>query len=149
MIEIRLAVSDDIPDLIELRHERALLQRKRVTPDARDLWSMELHHCLGDPESVIYVAVSDNQLIGYVMGRVQTSSVGLIPERSGVISELALDLHQYQGGIGRSLVNALRDWFRSCPVESIFLSVSQRLPVEQAFWRALGTEKWMEILWIT
>ena len=148
MIEIRAAVPTDIPDLIELWHERALLQRLRLDPDAHQVWSAEVRYWLDDSETAIYVAISDSQLIGYIIGQVQTSSHGLVPDRIGVVSELALDLHQYQVGVGTLLVDVIRQWFRSCKIERIYVSVSQRSPVEQAFWRALGAVKWMENLWI-
>lgn len=135
MVEIRPAIPEDIPELIELRHERALLQRQRIAPNVRELWSSELDGWLKDVDGVAYVAVSNGQIVGYILGRVQSE------QRKGVISELVLDLHQYQGGAGRLLVDVLHQWFRDCNIEQVVVSVHPRLPVEQAFWRALGAVK--------
>jgi hypothetical protein len=148
MVEIRVAVPADIPTIVELHHELALLRRLRLAPYARETAVVETQRWLDDPEVAVLVATLDNQPIGYIVGRIQVTSTGLLPERNGVVSELVLDLHQYQGGAARLLFDALRKWFSICNVEQILVSVPQRSPIEQAFWRGLGAVKWMDGLWI-
>lgn len=148
MIETRVATPADIPALVDLWHERALLLELPLAPDARERWSAAAHVWLDDHDIAIFVAESDGQLVGYIVGRVQPALPGLIPEWNGMITEIAIDAHQYHSGVGRLLVGVLRTWFRNRNIEQILVSVPQRSPVEQAFWRGLGAVKWMEILWI-
>jgi hypothetical protein len=148
MVEIRLAVPADVLDLIELRHEYALLQRLRLTPASRDSWLSEMLGWLVDAQSVVCVALNNGQVIGYIVGQLQSLPSDFNPEHHGVISELVLDIHQYQGGVARLLVDAVRQWCKTQSVECMTVSASTRLPVEQAFWRALGALEWMGDLWI-
>jgi ribosomal protein S18 acetylase RimI-like enzyme len=148
MAETRAATLADIPILVELWYERALLQQLQLAPDARDRWAAAASTWLGEKDTAIFVAENDDQLLGYVVGRVQPASPGLIPEWQGVITEIAIDVHHYHGGVGRLLVNAIQTWLRSRNMEQFLVSVPHRSPLEQAFWRGLGAVRWMEVLWI-
>jgi GNAT superfamily N-acetyltransferase len=148
MIETRLATPADIPALVDLWYERALLQRVRLTPNAREQWSAVARTWLDDQDVAIFAAESEGRLIGYVIGQVRPSSPGLILEWHGLIAEVAIDVHHDPNGVGHLLVDTLRLWFRRRNIDQIFVSVPQRSPVEQAFWLGLGAVKWMEILWI-
>lgn len=148
MFDTRMSAPADIPALVELWHERALRLRLRLASDARERWSVAARNWMDDADVGIFVAESGGQLVGYIIGRVQPASAGLMPERNGVISEIALDVHQYHSGVGRLLVEAVRTWFRNRNIDQILVLVPQHSPVEQAFWRGLGVVKWMEVLWI-
>jgi hypothetical protein len=87
-------------------------------------------------------------LLGYVMGWILSNPPGLLPEKIGVISDMTLDAHQYQGGLGRSLVKAAREWFAEQQIENVIVHVSHRHAVEQAFWRSLGALEWVDVMWL-
>lgn len=148
MVEIRAAFPADISSVVELRHQHALVQRLRLAPDARESSATELCGWLHDDGIAVLVASDDDRIVGYIVGKLQSRSPESTSGLEGVISEMTLDLHQYQGGVGRLLVGALQQWFHKCGVERILVSVPQRSPVEQAFWRGLGAVKWTEDLWI-
>jgi GNAT superfamily N-acetyltransferase len=130
-------------------YERALLQQQRAAPNARARWAAAVDAGLKDADTGMFVAEgADGLLAGYIVGHVQLAPPGLLPERQGVVTEMAIDAHHYHGGTARALVEALRGWFAERRVEQILVMVSQRSPVEQAFWRGLGGRKWMDVLWI-
>jgi hypothetical protein len=149
MTETRLASPADIPFLAEMWYERALLQQQRVASDARARWSAAALSWLGEADTAMFVAEGDHgTLEGYIVGRIQPAPPGLLPEQQGLVTEMAIDAHAYHGGTARALVDALRSWFVNRRVEQFLVMVSQRAPVEQAFWRGLGGQKRMDVLWI-
>lgn len=149
MTQIRLVTPADLPVLVDIWHERALIQQQRLLPDARSRWSAAALGWLDDPDVRILTAETDEgQLAGYIVGRIQAAAPGTLPEWQGVVTEMAIDAHQYHRGAGRQMVEALRQWFASRQINRILVMVSPRSPVEQAFWRGLGASKWMEVLWI-
>jgi hypothetical protein len=72
----------------------------------------------------------------------------MLPERYGLITEIALDMHSYNAGMGRSLVQVLRAWFANQGIEHAIAAVPRRYPVEQAFWRALGATERVDLMWM-
>jgi ribosomal protein S18 acetylase RimI-like enzyme len=149
MIQTRPATPADLPVLVEFWHERALLQQARLAADARERWMKAASIWLQNPDVGMFVGLNDDgHPLGYIVGQIQPSSPGVLPERQGLISEIAVDAHHYHQGAARLLVDAVRAWFQSRQIEHFLVTVSQRSAVEQAFWRGLGAVKWMEILWI-
>ena len=149
MTETRLATPADIPFLADMWYERALLQQQRVAPDARQHWTAAALLWLNEPQTGMFVAEgNDGRLAGYIVGHVQPAPPGLLPEEQGIVTEIAIDAHVYHGGTARALVEALRSWFIDRNIEQFLVMVSQRSPVEQAFWRGLGGLKRMDVLWI-
>jgi hypothetical protein len=67
----------------------------------------------------------------------------------GFITEMAIDTHVYQGGLGRNLVQALRAWFIERDVAHTAVFAPHDLAMEQAFWRSLGAREWVDLLWMT
>ncbi|MFW5691115.1 MAG: hypothetical protein ACOCXZ_01330 [Chloroflexota bacterium] len=68
--------------------------------------------------------------------------IGKIFNGSGMIEEIALDMHNYHGGMGRALVNGLRAALVERGASEIVAGVPRYHPVEQAFWLSLGARPW-------
>lgn len=153
MIAVRPALNDDIPALTELWYEKwALLSqsdpRIQLALDARARWSSAVSTWLTDPDRCVLV-VEDAHPVGYAVGMVDALlPPGLIPERVGVILDIALDAHGSHAGAARALVDGLRTWFAARDVDQLVVRTPRRQPVEQAFWRALGAADWMDVLWL-
>ena len=131
----------------------ALLRQvdSRLAPASRDVteWQQALTGWLEDERCAVYLAESGHEAAGYMIGWLQAAPPGVMPEHYGMITELALDLHTYHGGIGRQLVEALRGWFASHGVSRFVVYVACRHATEQAFWRALGGREYMHLMGIT
>lgn len=152
-ITIRRAAAADLPELSRLWYEKRTVQQqfdRRLTlaADGRATWERSSLSWLEDPRCAIFVGVGDSGLFGFVVGWIQPNPPGLVPEVIGTITDIALDAHAYRGGLGRALVNALRDWFAEQRVADVVAYVPYRQAVEQAFWRSLGAVEWMDILWL-
>jgi hypothetical protein len=152
-VTIRRAIETDIPELSRLWYEKRTMQQqfdRRLTlaADGRAAWERSAMSWLADVSCAIFVGLGDGGLLGYVIGRVQLNPPGLLPEKIGVITDTALDAHQYQGGLGRSLVKAMRGWFAEQQIENVIVHVPHRHAVEQAFWRSLGALEWVDVMWL-
>lgn len=152
-LSVRTATTSDIPRLTELWQEKMTLQqqydqRLRLMPDAGVHWSTALGERLTEATCAVFVIERDKQIIGYVIGKIEATTPGVLPERVGVVSDIAFDAHSTQGGLGRTLLQPLREWFAAQGVEQIVAQVSRRSAVEQAFWRALGATEWMNVMWL-
>jgi hypothetical protein len=152
-VTVRPAKPNDIPALAQLWLEKMVLvaqsdSRFKLLPDAADQWATQAVLWFSDERCMIYAAEQENHLTGFVMGWIQTAPLGVALERIGLITELALDMHQYQQGLARTLLTPLREWFNHQGVGAVAAIVPHRHPVQQAFWRSLGATEWVDFMWI-
>ncbi len=150
---IRRAAAGDLAELSRLWLENRTIQQqfdRRITlaADSRAVWERQAGSWLADQSCAVWVGAGENSLFGYTIGWIQPNVPGLIPERLGVITELVLDAHHYQAGLGRALVAALRGWFAGQDVPDIVTVVPYRHAVGQAFWRSLGAVEWVDVMWL-
>lgn len=147
MLTIRAATETDLPVLAQFWQEKVVLQADTRYTGAADRWVTAARSWLLDSRCAILAAEEDGQCVGYVVGWIQPMP-GLPGDALGLITDLALDAHRYHAGVGRALVEALRDWFAERGISGVAAWSSRRSAVEQAFWRSLGALEWMECLWI-
>jgi hypothetical protein len=153
LITTRLATPDDLNDLAELWYENRVLQQQsdsRLTliSDAKAKWINASAGWLTNPRCAIWVALRQQNYQGYLVLWLQDMPPGVVPACVGYVSDMAVDLHSPSGGAGRSLLNAAREWLRQQGIENIIVAVSQRQPVQQAFWHGQGAKTWMELMWL-
>jgi hypothetical protein len=150
---LRPATAQDLPQLSHLWHEQAMLRAQsdgRFGTSTIEAWQQHILSLLDHPNATLLVAERQDEngptgeIVGYILASVQPLGY----PRLGLIQELALDMHSYQGGVARALVGAARRWFEAQDVNQVAVLVARRHAVEQAFWRALGGNEWMEVLWL-
>ena len=147
MLTIRAATLNDLPELAQFWQEKIVLQADSRYTTSVDRWVISATAWLGDARCVMLTAENDGRPVGYVVGWIQPMP-GLAGDALGLITELALDAHSYQGGVGRALIEAVRAWYADRGITALAVWSSRRSPVEQAFWRSVGALEWMECLWI-
>jgi ribosomal protein S18 acetylase RimI-like enzyme len=152
-ITIRPALSDDLPALAYLWHEKMILTAQfdhhlRLAPNATAQWILAAAGWIADADCHMLAAHHDGACVGYIIGRVQDAPPGLLPTKVGLVAELAVDAHARLGGVGRLLVDGLRNWFAEQGIEHVTAQVARRNAVEQAFWRAQGAAEWADVLWM-
>jgi hypothetical protein len=152
-VTIRTATPTDIPAMAKLWQEKMILQqqfdrRYGLLPDSDARWSAAAARWLDDDCCRMVVAVRENCAVGYIIGWIQNSPPGLTPEQIGVVTDMTVGLHSYQGGLGRLMLEPLRGWFMGEGITQIIAQVPSRQPVEQAFWRALGATELSDLMWI-
>jgi len=141
---IRSALADDIDKLIHLWSERVNLlaqadKRFASTSYMEDVLGQQIQAYLNNQNSIIFVALADDDVGGFVVAEILNNY--------GIIHEMALDAHQYHGGMGRGLVKHSRQHFLKRNVKQIIIKVPRFHPVEQAFWLALGAKEWKDQTW--
>jgi ribosomal protein S18 acetylase RimI-like enzyme len=127
--------------------------RYTLAADAAIRWQSAVTDWLSRTDTVVFIAErkgagSKTHVIGYMVGVIVPSAPGLVPEHYGCITELAIESHGKGGGIGRSLLEALREWFHQQGITRIEARVPSRNPIAQAFWRALGATELFEQMYI-
>lgn len=152
-VTVRPAKPVDIPVLAKLWLEKIVLvaqsdARFKLSPDAAAHWSTGAIQWLSDTRCMIYTAEQEDNLTGFAIGWIQTAPPGVLPERIGVVTELVLDMHQYQQGLARALLTPLREWFNAQGAGAVVALVPHRHPVQQAFWRSLGATEWIDLMWV-
>ena len=152
-IIVRPAILIDLPELARLWHEKMVLQQQfdrriTLTPDASRRWSAATAAWLEDADCYVCVAERNQCILGYAIGWVKPAPPGLVLERIGYVTELVVDAHAHQGGLGRLLLSALRQWFTLRKTQQILACVPHRGAVEQAFWRAQGASEWVDLMWV-
>lgn len=123
--------------------------RVRLAENAATLWQTALEEWLKLPDMGIFVAVDEQQtVIAYIIGECVRNVPAFLPERYGVVRDLAVDYHARSGRLGRALLTALRAWFAAQGITELEVRVPYRHPVAQAFWRALGAHKVADHFWL-
>lgn len=153
MLTLRPATQHDIPTLTDLWLEKMVLvaqadSRIKLLPDAAVRWASDAGKWLGDERCAIFCAEQNGHIVGFIIGWLQSGPPGITPEQFGIVTELALDMHQYQQGAARALLAPLRAWFSERGADAVMVLIPHRHPVQQAFWRSLGAAEWMDLLWI-
>ena len=110
MLNIRAATLNDLPELAQFWQEKIVLQADSRYTTSVDRWVISATAWLGDARCVMLTAENDGHPVGYVVGWIQPMP-GLAGDALGLITELALDAHSYQGGVGRALVDLLHKPF--------------------------------------
>lgn len=128
--------------------ERALMDRRvRLVEDACEIWQAELARHLENTNVKVWVAEQPERLIGYLIGWVLERPTLYLQQRYGFISDLGVDGHAHQGGVGTALFEAAKPWFEQKGVEIVEIEVMHHHPIAQAFWRAQGATEYFDHLW--
>lgn len=142
-MEIRRAQAPDLAAAATLWYERMALLREsepglELAPDASDHWLGRAKTWINDADYAFLVAVADGRIIGLAVVTTCDGLPGLMPDRKGVLMQLAVDLHHQHGGLPGRLIKAAKAWLRSCDVSVLQVDAPVNYPVEDVFWRAQG-----------
>ncbi len=153
VLTIRAATLTDLPELTRLWHEKMVLQQqsdRRFTlmSDAITIWKQAVSEWLSDSNCRIQTAYRNDILIGYAIGWIKPAPPGVLPTHIGYVEEIVVDPHSHQGGVGRQLLDGLKEWFVERDIQNIVANVPRLAAVEQAFWRAQGAVEWVDLMWI-
>lgn len=129
------AVSDLWLKLIKYHQDLSDLM-PQMAADGKERYAARIRWSVEDDYIQTYVAQEDDVLIGYVYGTI----IDLLPEmfiseKAGVIGDIYVD-RAYRGkGVGKSLMGAMKDWFRSRDVQYYEWYVAAMNEQGLHFWR--------------
>lgn len=143
---VRDAVATDIEELTRLRTERMevyLKAEKRLQTDLLE-WRTAMLSWLTHPQAKVQVVDREGQIIGYMVGWLWDTPPMVSPSRVGIITEMTVDGHCKQGGVGSAMLKSLSAWFKTQGLTSIEVRVPRLQPIEQAFWQAVGAKSYVD-----
>ncbi len=145
---IRPATTEDLAELVRLRQERmeVYLKAEPRLQHANDtsVWQAAIGAWLADERAAVHVAARQDELIGYMVGWQWDNPPWVEPSKIGMITEMSVDGHCKQGGVGSALLASLRTWFATQGVYAVEIRVARQHPIEQAFWRATGAQPFLD-----
>lgn len=116
----------------------------RPAPDGGRTYAHSLIERIASGQTAAFIAEDDGRSIGYVLGVV----VDLVPEMfqaelCGFLADIFVVSESRGQGVGRALVAAMADWFRSQGLTYYEWYVAARNPPGRAFWKAMGGRELM------
>jgi hypothetical protein len=153
LLTVRPANIKDLPDLTRLWHEKMILQQQfdrhfTLMRDAKVVWAVAVAEWITNSACSVQIASQADIVVGYAIGWIRPGPPGISPSHIGWIEEMVVDAHSPHGGVGKSLLAALKEWFREREIQNVIAAVPRLSAVEQAFWLAQGAVEWVDLMWI-
>lgn len=115
----------------------------QISPDAEEKYERYLHRVFGDRNYVVFVADSEEGLVGFAMGRINKNPSVVVPETVGYIENIFIKEGRQQSGIGAALCSQLIEWFRKKGVGHVELFYQIENRGAAAFWKKMGFKTWL------
>lgn len=143
MIEIMDARETDFDDLLALRrqiHGLHVTNRPDVYEDTDPLTAEEYEEMRQNEKAVFLVALEDEQAIGYAFAVLREPSVNpkMKPRIVLYVQDLCVDLHRRRHGVGKALLDALRQEGAARGAASMELMLWSFNDTAKAFYASYG-----------
>ena len=116
----------------------------KPVPAGKKAWEGHLLTSLACGDGMAFAAWSEESMVGFITGQVQTVAPILTPRRVGHIADLFVREPYRRHGLGRLLFFSLRDWFGTKGVEALDINVYLANGEALAFWRGMGFAPYAE-----
>lgn len=151
-VKIRRATVHDLhrvtllwKEMMDYHH--SLDPRFELAYDSKETYLEYLHSILENYDYALFVAESDHKVVGYTIGMILTNPPVFALERYGFIAEMSVSESEQRGGIGYMLWTHVRKWFYRRGVSVIQLNVSPRNQRGYEFWKKVGCDEFLHIMW--
>jgi len=121
-----------------MNHTNQLDPRFRSHPEAGSRITNFMASRLDDENSLLLVALLEDQVVGYILARVMERPPVLLPPRFGFISDLVVTKPYRRRGIGTRLFQAALGWLQAQGITAIHVNVAAANAAAEAFWRKMG-----------
>jgi RimJ/RimL family protein N-acetyltransferase len=140
---IRKAEPKDREALIKMRNkgqnhmERSNPDIWKFTEEGRHQLAVQIDETMANPDSIIFVAEEEGEIIGYIEGFIRKRTTHL-PPIVGHIGTSYVEERYRRHGIGTSLVKALCSRFKEDEVDQVNLRYVIGNEEAERFWTGLG-----------
>jgi ribosomal protein S18 acetylase RimI-like enzyme len=153
-IVVREATCRDIPAIVGLWKELLDFHKDRDPFFARaanggDVFAQFIEGNIRSEAACVYVAVVNNQIVGYCQGMLEKHPPVLVETEYGHILDIMVTANSRRTGAGEKMVSALRDWFRLKGVHRIEVRRLISNEIASQFWAKMGFEPYLETLFVT
>lgn len=147
-VKIRGWKEGDLGQIVDLWLELAHFVRPmdgfyQLSPDAGTRYDAYLRRVFDDHKYAVFVAESENGLVGFAMGRVNESPSVVVPKTVGYIENIFVRPELRNSGIGTALCNELLAWFRRWGLGHVELFYQVENQEAAAFWNKMGFKTWL------
>lgn len=98
---------------------------------------------LEDPDKAVLVADDNGDVIGYAYAAVEGYDYMALRGPAGVLQDVIVDPEHRGRGVGRLLINATLEFFRSCDVPRVVLSTAEQNEAAQRLFASMGFRRTM------
>ena len=141
--QLRPVAESDIDELtscwIDLLDEQGRLEERfGASDDAEERWRNDLPSWIRDERRLLHVAVSDEQIAGFVRAHRWTPAPVYVLSEEVFIDELYVRPDYRRRGIGRELLEVVEAWAEERELTRLRLSALHRNESGRRFWKAVG-----------
>ena len=142
--QIRLATNSDIPAIMGLWHDLMTFHQPlnsffELRSDANEKFqSYLLSNIKNTDKAHVFVAVVNNQVIGYMMGVIVNAAPVFKISQVGEIMDAFVAMEFRRQKIGELLFNALKTWFHIKKVNRVDVNIAVGNSLSSQFWAKMG-----------
>jgi GNAT superfamily N-acetyltransferase len=131
-IKIRRLVAKDLSQVVRI--QRTILKKK-----ISSTWYRNAEAHFGKAGTIGFVAMKNNEVIGYIIGEIRGFSFGI--EKSGWIEDVSVIPHYMGTGIGKKLAKKIFDHFKRSGIINIYTAVKWDSFDMLSFFKSIGFDR--------
>lgn len=131
-VKVRRITVDDIPQVVEIQES---ITKKKVS----DGWAQSIETHLGKRDVAGFVALRDDEVVGFIIGEIKGPSFGI--EKSGWIVVVGVCARCMGIGIGQTLAKKIFEYFKKRGVKDIFTAVCWDAVDMLSFFKTIGFDR--------
>jgi len=152
-INIIRADEKDIPEIVELWKELIDFHKDidlffKRREDAHLNYESFLRDLIQSEEARIFIAKEDNNLVGYLLARIEFYPPVYLYEKHGEIYDMTVKSTYRGRGIGSDLLNKTIEWFNSLGLDRIELNIATLNKRANSFFIKHGFKEYMQKLYL-
>jgi ribosomal protein S18 acetylase RimI-like enzyme len=145
LITVRIARADDAEDIAPLSNQLMDMHASksvlfRTVPGYEKLKPDYIRAEIAKPNTKFFVAYHETKPVGFAMVSIMDRPSLFHVQRKGHIGTTCVAEECRGKGVGKILIDAVKEWFRSQDVTVIDLMVTQTNPKAHKFWKNQGFE---------
>lgn len=147
---IRRATRNDLPHigrlgalLVATHHEFDSRRFLAATSRTKEAYASFLGTQLDAPDSAIFVAEENADVIGYAYVAVESYDYMTLRGPAGILHDLIVDPECRSRGVGRRLLEAVLAYLQSRGLSQLVLSTAERNEAAQRFFASMGFRRTM------
>lgn len=149
---IRRAKKEDLPFVVRLwkemmDHHLSIDPRFELSLDNEGAYLDYLYSVYDNYDYAIFVLEEDAAIVGYAIAMILNNPPVFALARYGFIAEMCVTRELRRRGLGETMWNHVRRWFKRRGVNVIQLNVSPRNESGYDFWRKVGCGEFLRIMW--
>lgn len=142
-MKIRVATSEDIPQMVNLWYELMNYHREHhfafvAKENNEELLSKDFQERIENPKCCFFLAILNDQVAGFISCSIRIVQNVMVYNKRGYVAETVVGQEFRGKGVGALLFNRAQDWFLEKGADHIELQVSLKNDGAFNFWKSKG-----------